>query len=213
MSETLADMTDSDIESDNEHVVLIMDGTEIDSIAELREPFVLEEAISYIQDRMLIRWLKQLYYEKEAAAVRKLRVSAGESFNNKHKSSMLDNNEILAVSKILLASRAFTKTEISIIIDKRISGCVPQKNRKLVSDIVSNEKYHYVQPRHNTKVIKNFGNLESTSRTENTLKSDISNRAVIIKTFFTYCRAFSCYFSEFYFYLLTYTVKQDNSIF
>lgn len=30
MSETLADMTDSDIERDNEHVVLIMDGTEID---------------------------------------------------------------------------------------------------------------------------------------------------------------------------------------
>lgn len=133
---------------------------------------------------MLIRWLKQLYYEKEAAAVRKLRVSAGESFNNKHKSSMLDNNEILAVSKILLASRAFTKTEISIIIDKRISGCVPQKNTKHVSDIVSNEKYHYVQPRHNIKVIKNFGNLESTSRTENTLKSDISNRVVIIKTLF-----------------------------
>lgn len=85
MPETLADMTDSDLESDYEPVVLTMGGTEIDSLAELRERFVLEEAIAYVQDRTLIRWLKQLYYEKEAAAVRKLRISADEHFTDKQK--------------------------------------------------------------------------------------------------------------------------------
>lgn len=94
MPETLADMTDSDLESDYEPVVLTMGGTEIDSLAELRERFVLEEAIAYVQDRTLIRWLKQLYYEKEAAAVRKLRISADEHFTDKQKRELC---EILGV--------------------------------------------------------------------------------------------------------------------
>jgi len=95
MSETLADITDSDIACDFVPVVLMMGGTETDSLSELREHFVLEEAISYVQDRTLIRWLKQLYYEKEAAAVRKLRVSAGEHFTDKQKRELC---EILGVA-------------------------------------------------------------------------------------------------------------------
>ena len=38
--------------------------------------------------------------------------------------SMMSNSEILAVSKILLASRAFTKREIGSILRKMIGGCV-----------------------------------------------------------------------------------------
>lgn len=47
--------------------------------------------------------------------------------------ALMSNDEILAVSKILLESRAFTKKEIKEILDKMILGCVPQKNMKLVS--------------------------------------------------------------------------------
>lgn len=48
--------------------------------------------------------------------------------------SMMTNSEILAVSKILLESRAFTKRELNTILDKLVKGCVPLKNMKLVSD-------------------------------------------------------------------------------
>ena len=47
-------------------------------------------------------------------------------------SSMMTNSEILAVSKILLESRAFTKRELKVILDKLVEGCVPLKNMKLV---------------------------------------------------------------------------------
>ena len=66
--------------------------------------------------------------------------------------SLMSNDEILAVSKILLESRAFTKKEISTILDKMVAGCVPQKNMKLVSDLISNEKYHYVELNHKSVV-------------------------------------------------------------
>lgn len=62
--------------------------------------------------------------------------------------SMMTNSEILAVSKILLESRAFTKRELKTILDKLVEGCVPLKNMKLVSDLISNEKYHYVELNH-----------------------------------------------------------------
>ena len=44
--------------------------------------------------------------------------------------SLMSKDEILAISKILLESRAFTKKEISTILDKLIAGCVPQQNMK-----------------------------------------------------------------------------------
>ncbi len=125
---------------------------------------------------------------------------------------MLDNNKILAVSKILLASRAFTKTEISAILDKIISGCVPQQNMKLVSDLISNEKYHYVQPRHSTAVlkklwklgehIKNRDYLEIKYYRQGETKSQAVSRIV---------EPIAVIFSEYYFYLLTYTVIRTET--
>lgn len=47
--------------------------------------------------------------------------------------SMMTNSEILAVSKILLESRAFTKRKLKTILDKMVEGCVPLKNMKLMS--------------------------------------------------------------------------------
>lgn len=62
--------------------------------------------------------------------------------------SMMTNSEILAVSKILLESRAFTKRELKVILDKLVEGCVPLKNMKIVSELIANEKYHYVELNH-----------------------------------------------------------------
>ena len=63
-------------------------------------------------------------------------------------SPLMTNSEILAVSKILLESRAFTKEEMSGILNKLVAGCVPLENVKLVSALVSNELFHYVELTH-----------------------------------------------------------------
>jgi predicted DNA-binding transcriptional regulator YafY len=65
----------------------------------------------------------------------------------------LTNGEILAICKILLDSRALLKDEMTDMLDKLISCCVPEKNRKLVKDLISNEEYHYVEPRHKTSFL------------------------------------------------------------
>ena len=65
----------------------------------------------------------------------------------------LSNDEILATCKILLASRAFSKTEMNGIINKLVDCCVPKKNQKLVNDLMRNERYHYTELTNKTKFL------------------------------------------------------------
>ncbi len=63
------------------------------------------------------------------------------------------NDEILAVCKILLSSRAFSKKDINTILDKLISCCLPITNQKIISDLMLNERYHYVELTHKQVVL------------------------------------------------------------
>ena len=76
----------------------------------------------------------------------------------------LTNGEILAICKILLDSRALLKSEMSDILDKLISCCVPEKNQRLVKDLVGNEKFHYVEPRHKTKFLNTMWDIGQAVR-------------------------------------------------
>lgn len=60
----------------------------------------------------------------------------------------LSNSEILAVCKILLESRSMRKDEMLPILDKLISCCVPERSKQAVTELLANEKYHYIEPHH-----------------------------------------------------------------
>ena len=123
--------------------------------------------------------------------------------------SLLSNDEILAVSKILLESRAFTKKEIGRILDKMVAGCVPQKNMKLVSDLIMNEKYHYVELNHKSVVKDKLWELGDEVKQCNLLeltylKQGRSNEAVK-----RIVQPVGLLFSEYYFYLNAFIVEKD----
>lgn len=63
------------------------------------------------------------------------------------------NSEILAICKILLDSRAFTRKEMTGMLDKLLDCCVPKFNQKLVKELICNEEYHYIEPKHQTVFI------------------------------------------------------------
>ena len=84
--------------------------------------------------------------------------------------SVMTNGEILAVSKILLESRVFSKEEISAILDKMIAGCVPYKNMKLVSELISNEKFHYVETRQQAHIQDKIWELGEEIKQSNLLE-------------------------------------------
>ena len=73
----------------------------------------------------------------------------------------LTNSEILTVCKILLESRSLTKAEMYPIIDKLLQCCVPYKNYKQMSDLISNEKFHYLEPHHGKKFVDDMWDISS----------------------------------------------------
>ena len=63
-------------------------------------------------------------------------------------SRFLTSSEILAVCKILLESRSMVKEEMFPILDKLILACTPLDRLNQVKDLISNERFHYVEPQH-----------------------------------------------------------------
>lgn len=58
------------------------------------------------------------------------------------------NPEILAICKILLDSRAFTKKEMQGMLDKLVDTCVPETDQKMIKELIRNEEFHYIEPQH-----------------------------------------------------------------
>ncbi len=61
---------------------------------------------------------------------------------------LLSRGETLAVCKILMESRAFRKDDMSAVINKLLKNCVSAPNKKLLSELISNEFYYYIEPMH-----------------------------------------------------------------
>lgn len=124
--------------------------------------------------------------------------------------ALMSNSEILAVSKILLESRAFTKQEINSILDKLIAGCTPQENMKLVAELVANEKYHYVDLHDKSSIqdrLWELGNeIRECNLLELTYERVLPQKSVVKRTI----EPVAVLFSEYYFYLIAYITKKED---
>lgn len=125
------------------------------------------------------------------------------------KSSVMTNSEILSISKILLESRAFNREDMSELLEKLVYGCVPENNKKIVSDLLKNELFHYKEL---TEPVESHEKLwEISSKIpqhyllqisyERQQKDDIIQRIVV---------PVSVLFSEYYFYLNAFIVKETG---
>mgnify|MGYP000900115730 CR=1 FL=1 len=126
-------------------------------------------------------------------------------------SRFLTSSEILAVCKILLESRAFTKKDMSAILDKLISGCVPQKNMKLVSDLLANEKFHYVELTNPVGIQDKLWDIGSDIQQRHLLEISYQKQgadagSAVIRI----VEPVSILFSEYYFYLNAYIVEATD---
>ena len=112
----------------------------------------------------------------------------------------LKNSEVLALCKILLDSRAFTKAEMVEMLDKLITCCVPKSNQKFVKDLIRNEEFHYVEPRHKTVFIDNLWEIGRAVRESRYIEIDyfrLKDKEVVHRK----VQPVAIMFSEYYFYL------------
>lgn len=118
------------------------------------------------------------------------------------------NSEVLAICKILLDSRAFTKKEMTSMLDRLISCCVPKTNQQLVKDLISNEVFHYVEPRHKIKFIDIMWNIGQAIHGHNYIDIDyirMKDKAMVRRKL----KPVAIMFSEYYFYLTAFIDDKD----
>lgn len=125
--------------------------------------------------------------------------------------ALMTNAEILAVSKILLESRAFTKKEVSMLLDKMIAGCVPQQNMKLVSDLIANEKFHYIELGHKSNIKDLLWDIGVAIKEHKLLDITYEKQSDSANTVHRLVEPLSILFSEYYFYLLANPVERDEA--
>lgn len=124
--------------------------------------------------------------------------------------SMMTNSEILAVSKILLESRAFTKRELNVILDKLVEGCVPLENMQLVSDLILNEKFHYVELQHKEYIQDKLWSIGSDIQERNLVSIRYARANAPRESIKRVIEPISILFSEYYFYLNAFIVEKDE---
>jgi len=120
----------------------------------------------------------------------------------------LSNSEVLALCKILLDSRAFTKNEMKEMLDKLITCCVPKSNQKLVRDLIKNEEFHYVEPRHKTKFIDKMWDIGQAIMESRYIEISYK-RLKEKKTVNRKIKPVSIMFSEYYFYLAAFIEDEE----
>mgnify|MGYP000625553600 CR=1 FL=1 len=121
----------------------------------------------------------------------------------------LENSEILAVCKILLESRSMRKDEMLPILDKLISCCVPEQNKKEVQDLLANEKYHYIEPHHQQPVLNGLWELGQAIQHQQVIEIEYERMKEprLVKR---RVQPVGIMFSEYYFYLTAFLEDKEN---
>ena len=122
----------------------------------------------------------------------------------------LENSEILAISKILLDSRAFTKKEMSSILHRMIDCCVPKENQKLVSELIGNEEFHYIELQHRTVFIDKMWEIGQAIQQRHYIEIEyhrMKDQATVKRK----VKPAAIMFSEYYFYMTAFIDDKDES--
>ncbi len=121
----------------------------------------------------------------------------------------LSDDEILAVSKILLDSRAFPKKEMMSLLDRLILSHVPFENRKNVEKLLSNERFHYVELAHRRSFLDKLTPLGKAIREFRVIRISyerMKGKAVVERKL----EPLAVLFSEYYFYLVGFLQEVDR---
>lgn len=124
-------------------------------------------------------------------------------------SHLLNAGEMLAVCKILLESRSLPKDTMQEILDKLLQNCAPTDSKKAIRFLVSNEKYHYIPPRHGQNPTKLLWELGDAIQHQQVIEVDYlrtKDGAIVARTI----EPVGLMFSEYYFYLVGFLQNLDR---
>ena len=118
----------------------------------------------------------------------------------------LTNEEILAISKIILESRSFNKGETDNLIDKLINQ-MSGNDRNIIKDLISNEKFNYIPLQHGKDLLSVIWNLAQSVKNQEWLCLNYTTKSNEGRKYNV--KPLSIMFSEYYFYLIAYIEDRE----
>lgn len=125
------------------------------------------------------------------------------SYGLESSASRLTKQEIYAICKILIESRAFNTIEFNVIIEKLLNQCDTQEVQK-VKKLIGNQKLNYLQLQHGKPLVNELWEISTFVVNQIVISFDYERQDK--KTNKHCVKPVGIVFSEFYFYLLAYMV-------
>lgn len=123
----------------------------------------------------------------------------------------LRGKEILTVGKVLLESRALMKNELFPIIHKLTELCSSEAEKRMVKDLLNNEKFHYTELQHGKNLLDIVWDLEYAVKKQQYV--EIEYRKQTGETVLRKVKPVGIMFSEFYFYLTAFMEEEEKKNF
>jgi len=124
------------------------------------------------------------------------------------RSTTLTNAELFTIASILLENRSLNQEEMTGIIGKLVDACLPDKEKKKMRELVANELFHYIEPRHRKHLIERVWELGTAVYNHRIVhleyrktNGEITNALV---------KPVGIMNSEYYFYLIAYIGDNDR---
>ena len=119
----------------------------------------------------------------------------------------LSNEELFAILKVLIESRAFPKAEMYQTIEK-LQALAHKEDRTFITQMMLNEKHLYVEPYHKKDLLQSLWQLSTAIQAKKVINiyylregDKIANERLV--------KPVGIIFSEYYFYLIAYQVKNN----
>lgn len=124
------------------------------------------------------------------------------------KTITLTNAELFTVAKIILESRSLSREEMEKIITDLIGACLPAEERKKMNDLLLNEIFHYVEPRHGKDLINTIWELGTAVYQHCIIQMEYQKTSGNISK--ANIKPVGIMGSEYYFYLIAYIGDKDK---
>ncbi len=147
----------------------------------------MESLRVFLSEEMLGR---EIIYDTKAKGYRLLNTAV----------KALSKSEILAVCKILLESRSMRQDEMMPILDKLLACCVADPDKKAVTRLIANERFHYIEPQHKKHILN--GLWELGQAVEHHRVMEIEYQKLDGTSVKRTVEPLGIMFSEYYFYLI-----------
>ncbi|WP_379968293.1 helix-turn-helix transcriptional regulator [Ectobacillus sp. sgz5001026] len=119
----------------------------------------------------------------------------------------LTKEEILALTKVLLETRAFSDKEMKVLLDKLIIQSRPD-DRTFIKEVIGNERIHYEPPHHDKPLLSMIWDLGEAVRTKRLIEISYEKEEGT-KSSTRMVQPVGLLFSEYYFYLAAFLVDYD----